>query len=104
MNGQSVAKVDNQHRAYWIDVSSAIHSGTNTVVVAFANPAAFVFSVYLILSWANEKRDNYPYEVNDQTCWAPFKDTHRAFIRKAQNGFGWDWGPAFVTMQVYSNQ
>lgn len=42
MNGQSVAKVDNQHRAYWIDVSSAIHGGSNTVVVAFANPAAFV--------------------------------------------------------------
>ena len=50
----------------------------------------------IIYSWANAKRDAYPYEVRDQTCWAPFKDTHRAFIRKAQNGFGWDWGPAYV--------
>ena len=50
----------------------------------------------MIYSWANAKRDAYPYEVRDRTCWAPFKDTHRAFIRKAQNGFGWDWGPAYV--------
>lgn len=49
--------------------------------------------------WANAKRDSYPYEVSDQTCWAPFKNTHRAFIRKAQNGFGWDWGPAYVSLR-----
>ena len=54
-------------------------------------------TLFLVLHrWANAKRDDYPYDVHDQTCWAPFKDTHRAFIRKAQNGFGWDWGPAYV--------
>ena len=56
----------------------------------------------IIYSWANAKRDAYPYEVRDQTCWAPFKDTHRAFIRKAQNGFGWDWGPAYVYIFIYN--
>lgn len=58
----------------------------------------------MIYSWANAKRDAYPYEVRDQTCWAPFKDTHRAFIRKAQNGFGWDWGPAYVYFKSLNNR
>lgn len=96
VNGMRVADVDNQHRIYWIDVTSAVRTGTNTIVVEFANQAAYPTCVFFIPSVANAIRDAYPYEVDDQTCWAPFKDTHRAFIRKAQNGFGWDWGPAFV--------
>ena len=63
-------------------------------------PSIFL-SIFLTNSWANAQRDAYPYEVNDQTCWAPFKDTHRAFIRKAQNGFGWDWGPAYVYFSFF---
>ena len=96
VNGKGVSSVDNQHRIYWIDVTSAVRRGDNTITVAFANPAASLSSRSFIIRWANAQRDAYPYEVGDQTCWAPFKDTHRAFIRKAQNGFGWDWGPAFV--------
>ena len=92
--------MDNQHRISWIDVTAAVRRGENTITVAFANPAAFAFSPIIIPRWANAQRDAYPYEVGDQTCWAPFKDTHRAFIRKAQNGFGWDWGPAFVSVLI----
>ncbi len=40
INEISVAKVDNQHRIYWIDVTNAVKQGKNTIVVVFANPAA----------------------------------------------------------------
>ena len=28
-------------------------------------------------------------------------NTERAYIRKAQYSFGWDWGPSFPTMGIY---
>lgn len=44
VNDKSVAKVDNQHRIYWIDVTEAVRRGENSMVVAFTNPAECVFS------------------------------------------------------------
>lgn len=44
VNDKSVAKVDNQHRIYWIDVTEAVRRGENSIVVAFTNPAECVFS------------------------------------------------------------
>lgn len=41
VNSVSVAQVDNQHRIYWIDVSKQVHRGQNSIVIAFANPAAY---------------------------------------------------------------
>ena len=46
VNDKSVAKVDNQHRIYWIDVTEAVRRGENHIVVAFTNPAEYL-SVHL---------------------------------------------------------
>ena len=50
--------------------------------------------------YANLKSRQYPYDPHDSTSYAPFKDAHRAFIRKTQSDFGWDWGPSFVSTAV----
>ena len=47
VNSVSVAHVDNQHRTYWIDVSKQVHRGQNSIVVAFANPAAYPIICHL---------------------------------------------------------
>ena len=91
VNDVTIGHVDNMYRRWWFDLRSIIKEGTNTITVKFDNS----------YEYANLKSRQYPYDPRDTTSYAPFKDAHRAFIRKTQSDFGWDWGPSFVPVGIH---
>ncbi|KAK8805648.1 hypothetical protein WA158_002304 [Blastocystis sp. Blastoise] len=91
VNEKLVGHAENMYRRYWFNINDAIQSGKNTITVRFNN------AYY----WAQEQKDKYPYDVHEETSYAPFKDGHRAFTRKTQSDFGWDWGPSFVPTGIF---
>ncbi|KAF2664999.1 glycoside hydrolase family 2 protein [Microthyrium microscopicum] len=85
--GKHVAATNNQFRQYWFDVTNIFKncSGKPTLSINFGNAVEI-----------SEKISKIP----GQETWPPgveglFEFEHRQFIRKEQNDFGWDWGPAF---------
>ncbi|OQR96550.1 beta-mannosidase [Achlya hypogyna] len=89
VNDHHVATTTNSFLAYDFDITPYILAGANKLTIAFEPPLLF----------AERKARAYPYyvpaTVNPNT-WA--EPTHRSFIRKAGCDFGWDWGPAFVSV------
>jgi beta-mannosidase len=62
------------------DVSTSLRSGENTLAVLFDRPL-----------------DHVGEEHPDQ--WG--RNPERVFMRKAQFGFGWDWGPRLPTVGIW---
>lgn len=83
LNNQLVLKADNMFRQWRVDVKKVLKSGNNNLVVVFQSAQNVVDSL--------AKRD------------LPFKipDNPRAYVRKAQYHFGWDWGPKFTTCGIW---
>lgn len=83
LNNQLVLKADNMFRQWRVDVKKILKSGNNNLVVVFQSAQNVVDSL--------AKRD------------LPFKipDNPRAYVRKAQYHFGWDWGPKFTTCGIW---
>ncbi|KAH7130593.1 glycoside hydrolase superfamily [Dendryphion nanum] len=84
---QHVAATNNQFRQYYFDVTGVISSCTDTT---------------LSLNFGSAPRiaDDIA-AIPGQEKWPPgvqglFEYPNRHFIRKEQNDFGWDWGPAFA--------
>ncbi|KAK7964152.1 glycoside hydrolase family 2 protein [Apiospora saccharicola] len=89
--GQHVASTNNQFRQYYFDV-------TDVLARCEQGPAAATLSLNfgsapnITEAIANEAgQTDWPYGVNSL-----FTISHRQFMRKEQNDFGWDWGPAFA--------
>jgi beta-mannosidase len=90
LNGVHLASTSNQHRKYRLDVSTAITNENNVLVVVLSPATAF----------ADAAAARYPYDIGDET-FVPQRLEHRAFIRKQQSDFGWDWGPAFAPAGIW---
>ncbi|UNI18471.1 Beta-mannosidase [Purpureocillium takamizusanense] len=92
--GRHVATTDNQFRQWRLDVSDAARScdsETPELKVTFAsapNMAAYLAS--------QPDAETWPWGIEG---W--FEFPHRAFIRKEQSDFGWDWGPAFAPAGIW---
>ncbi|MFB2596698.1 glycoside hydrolase family 2 protein [Herbiconiux sp. P17] len=83
VNGKVVARTENMHRRYEVDVTSEL-TGDDTLDVLFHSAWAF--------GEAERERigdlpNIYP---------APFN-----YLRKMACNFGWDWGPALVTAGIW---
>ncbi|KAI0014523.1 glycoside hydrolase family 2 protein [Xylariomycetidae sp. FL0641] len=87
--GQRVASTDNQFRQYWFDISSiaaACDEADRMLSINFGSAPTIANEI------ANEPgQETWPADVQQV-----FEFPNRWFIRKEQNDFGWDWGPAFA--------
>ena len=80
LNGEELGKHHNMFREAIFDVGDRIRSGENTLAVLFDRPLDHV-------------GEQHP----DQ--WG--RNPERVFMRKAQFGFGWDWGPRLPTVGIW---
>ncbi|MFV5686407.1 beta-mannosidase [Flavobacterium sp. GB2R13] len=83
LNKQLILKADNMFRQWRVDVKKIIKSGNNDLVVVFQSAQNVVDSL--------AKKD-LPFVIPDNP---------RAYVRKAQYHFGWDWGPKFTTCGIW---
>ena len=83
LNNQVVLKADNMFLQWRVDVKKVLKSGNNNLVIVFKSAQNVVDSL--------AKKD-LPFVIPDNP---------RAYVRKAQYHFGWDWGPKFTTCGIW---
>ncbi len=84
LNGETVAEVADQHRAYRVDARGLVRSGENELVVAFRSPIRHANAASLEYG-ARPGPYAFPFEA----------------IRKSACSFGWDWGIATATSGIW---
>lgn len=92
--GKHIASTDNQFRQWRFDVSGAVRSCASEepeLEVSFASAPSM--AEYLA---SQPGAETWPWGIEG---W--FEFPHRAFIRKEQSDFGWDWGPAFAPAGIW---
>lgn len=85
INGKTLAKTDNMHRKYKIDIKSFIVCGDNRLEVHIKSPTKFMKNMY----------DKDP--VWSLSCM--YKG--QPYLRKALYMGGWDWGPRIMDMGIW---
>jgi beta-mannosidase len=80
LNGEELGKHHNMFREATFDVSDLVRPGRNILALLFDRPL-----------------DHVGEELPGQ--WG--RNPERAFMRKAQFGFGWDWGPRLPTVGIW---
>jgi beta-mannosidase len=80
LNGEELGKHQNMFREAAFEVGESVRPGQNTLAVLFDRPL-----------------DHVGEEHPDQ--WG--RNPERIFMRKAQFGFGWDWGPRLPTVGIW---
>lgn len=83
LNDKLILKADNMFRQWRVAVKPFLHPGNNKLVVVFQSAQNVVDSL--------AKKD-LPFVIPDNP---------RAYVRKAQYHFGWDWGPKFTTCGIW---
>lgn len=85
LNGHRLARVKNMHRTYVFSVKELLHSGENTLRLAFSAPVPF---------FTREQQKHYLYMNNGDTI------PGAAHLRKAMFESGWDWAPTLPDMGI----
>jgi beta-mannosidase len=80
LNGEELGRHHNMFREAVFDVGELVRPGENTIAIRFDRPL-----------------DHVGEEHPDQ--WG--RNPERVFMRKAQFGFGWDWGPRLPTVGIW---
>jgi beta-mannosidase len=86
LNGERIASSDNMFRPLRLDLTGHARPGSNQLAVSFA-PVATPVAGKTPLPW--------PFGGDS------IAKTNRNFIRKAQFGWGWDWGPTLPTVGIW---
>lgn len=89
LNGEEIAKHDNMFVPLEVDVTERLIEGNNELRIEFASAVRV----------GNERRAEFFAEQGLGENVERFDD--RAFVRKAQYMFGWDWGPRLVSCGVW---
>ncbi len=88
LNGKYLGQADNYHRAWRFDVTEHLKEGENELRVEFDSA----------LRVGREKAAAYIGDgSSDRGKTTYFNFPPRAFVRKPQYMFGWDWGPELVS-------
>lgn len=83
LNGKLLLKADNMFRQWQVDVKNDLKPAGNILRVYFHSAQNKVDSL---------AKANLPFIIPDNA---------RAYVRKAQFHFGWDWGPKFTTAGIW---
>ncbi|HEY5960894.1 MAG TPA: glycoside hydrolase family 2 TIM barrel-domain containing protein, partial [Polyangiaceae bacterium] len=89
LNGALIAEHDNMFVACEIDVTTAIVVGHNELRVEFDS------------AWQVGRERRARYFEEQQLAPDTVRFEPRAFLRKAQYMFGWDWGPCLVSAGIW---
>jgi beta-mannosidase len=89
LNGALIARHDNMFVPLEVDVSDTLQTGENQLRIEF-DPAAAV---------GRERRARYLAKEGMPDDVSRFDE--RAFVRKAQYMFAWDWGPRLVSAGIW---
>lgn len=84
LNGTLIGTAQNMFRKYFFNIKTVVNKNNNLLEVYFTSPLTHAHAVKKSLRQFPSAR--HP---------------ERAFLRKAQYSFGWDWGPAFPTMGIW---
>ncbi|KAF2189589.1 glycoside hydrolase family 2 protein [Zopfia rhizophila CBS 207.26] len=85
--GQHVASTNNQFRQYYFEVSNILKTCDSPILSINFGSATVIANATAELPG----QETWPWGVQGL-----FEFPNRHFIRKEQNDFGWDWGPAFA--------
>lgn len=77
LNERLIARTENAHRAYELDVTESIREGENTLVVNILSSVDYI----------NKRQKETPMPINGNGL------NGANYIRKPGCHFGWDWGP-----------
>jgi len=86
LNGEPLGRTDNMFVAHRFDVKRRLESGENVLAVKFLSPI--------------EEGLRLHRELNEVRLYEG-EDNPRAYLRKAQYSFGWDWGPKVATSGIW---
>jgi beta-mannosidase len=89
LNGKSIGFSDNMFVALEIDVSNDLVAGRNELLIEFDSAEQI----------GRQRRERYFLDEGLSSTTARFEP--RAFVRKAQYMFGWDWGPRLVSVGIW---
>jgi beta-mannosidase len=89
LNGELVAEHENMFVPLEVDVSDRLRDGKNELEVAFASAARV----------GRERRARY--FASEGLASNLLRFDERAFVRKAQYMFGWDWGPRLASAGIW---
>jgi beta-mannosidase len=89
LNGEAIAQHDNMFVPLEVEVSDRLESGTNELRVDFASAVRV----------GRERRARYFQREGLSPDVVSFDE--RAFVRKAQYMYGWDWGPRLVSAGLW---
>lgn len=89
LNGEPIAEHDNMFVPLEVDVTDKLKEGTNELQIDFQSAVRV----------GEERRAEYFAKEGIQD--GVFNFNERAFVRKAQYMFGWDWGPRLVSCGVW---
>jgi len=83
LNGKLILKADNMFRQWKVDVKDKLDPVTNTLRIRFYSAQKKVDSL---------AKADQPFVIPDHA---------RAYARKAQFHFGWDWGPKLISAGIW---
>lgn len=84
LNGDKIASTQNMFLKYELGIKKFLKKGKNELKIFFHSPVNYAKN-------QEAKYGKLPVELN----------SYRAYIRKAQYSFGWDWGPSFPTSGIW---
>ncbi|KAF1970324.1 putative beta-mannosidase [Bimuria novae-zelandiae CBS 107.79] len=90
--GQHVAATNNQFRQYYFDVSDILASCNSPGLSVNFGSAPIIANA----TRAIPGQETWPWGVQQL-----YEFPNREYIRKEQNDFGWDWGPAFAPAGIW---
>lgn len=85
LNGGSIARVENMHRIYRLEVTDHLIAGSNQLAVHFTAP--------ITEAELRAAASGYPYDLG---VVHPYNQ-----LRKMACNFGWDWGPDLATVGLW---
>jgi beta-mannosidase len=89
LNGKPIGFSDNMFVALEIDVSNELASGPNQLLIEFDSA----------LRIGRQRRERY--FLHEGLAPTTTRFDPRAFVRKSQYMFGWDWGPRLISAGIW---
>lgn len=88
INGVHIAKTNNMHRTWKLDVKPYVREGRNDIKIIFASVLKYI--------------EDYKYDEGKEVKYiASGAMKGNQLIRKAHSMFGWDWGPQTIDAGIF---
>jgi beta-mannosidase len=95
LNGKKAGQSVNMFRQVVVDVRGKLKAGSNEIRVLLKSPTRY--------AWAQAARHHYRANADKDFKWetGEARESRRAWIRKVQCQFGWDWGVYLATSGLW---